>query len=187
MIDLDALLPDVLPETPGCPNPLALSAIRNAAGEFLRDTHAWREVFDSITPIQEEWSEYALPIPAGTQILAIVSAIPASGDRKLAILFKPPGALMVRDAGNESFVVTVALGLAPGASEVPGWILGRAGEQIAAGAKHRLLRMPGVEWSNPELGLYYQGIYREGVAEMRVNLLQEFSHGSQRIRPRSFI
>lgn len=38
-------------------------------------------------------------------------------------------------------------------------------EEIAAGAKARLMAMPTKEWSNPELAGYYKGIFMKGVAD----------------------
>lgn len=42
MTDIEEFLPKVLPFAPGCPEPVALEHIRNAAMEFCEETKLWR-------------------------------------------------------------------------------------------------------------------------------------------------
>lgn len=52
MTDLDEFLSKVLPYAPGCPEPVALEHIRNAAIEFCEETKLWR--FDDAFDLGEE-------------------------------------------------------------------------------------------------------------------------------------
>ncbi|MCH8505058.1 MAG: hypothetical protein LAT50_12125 [Ectothiorhodospiraceae bacterium] len=188
MEHLSKLMPDVAPEVPGCPNMMALSALRMSARDFLRQTHVWRETLEPMEPGQDEPSIHILPaLPSGASMLAIVSVTPVGGHRKIRASLEPPDKLTVYDAYGERFEVTRALNLESGENKLPGWLLERVGEHIACGAKYRLLRMPNKEWTDPDLAAHYNGLFRDGIGQMRIEQASGFSHGgNNRIYPRSF-
>lgn len=62
---------EVLPEVPGCPQPVALNAIRNAAIEFCRRSWVWRVSLDTM-PVYAEVPDYELEPPTKTKVAKIL-------------------------------------------------------------------------------------------------------------------
>ena len=79
MIPMDQLLPDLLSAAPGCPEPLAINAIRRAS-VLLCEAGAWPHTIDPIT-LQPGVPDYTLPLPPESEIELI--QVVYCGDRPL--------------------------------------------------------------------------------------------------------
>lgn len=136
---------------------------------------------------------YALPIPSGTIAIEVVEAqlngqdpvepiAPGDLNRLYPQWRTRTGKLerhQLFDDGTIQVVripdaagvlsVQLALSLSAAASTIPDWIFNRYSEEIGAGAKVRLMRMPQKPWTNPQLAKYYQDIFDEACdnAKMR--------------------
>ncbi|HEX7116269.1 MAG TPA: hypothetical protein VF193_14170 [Steroidobacter sp.] len=68
-------LPQVLPEVKGCPDVLAVNAIRNAAIEFCEKSSIWRYEFTSKFSLVADKATYDLldlaDMPAGAEVIAV--------------------------------------------------------------------------------------------------------------------
>ena len=69
-----SLIPRVNPSAPGCPQPLILQAIRDAAIRTCERTLAWRQVAPKMA-LMPGVHEYEYPKPAGTDVHAVFSAV----------------------------------------------------------------------------------------------------------------
>ncbi|MCG5533100.1 hypothetical protein LRF89_06550 [Halorhodospira sp. 9621] len=181
MEKIDTLLRDVLPEAPGCPKVVALNAVRHALNEWLRDGRGW-QVRLTLTPAGDGVYEFE-PLE-GSVALALVHARDQDGEAVPA-RFAPPKRVEP-EGGEWAHTADVLLGLAEQANEVPGWLLSRGAEAIAAGAKARLLVMPGVEWSAPELGMHYRALYRDHLSRFQLERARNFTTDPIRTAPARF-
>lgn len=79
MTAYEDLLPQLLVEAPGAPEPFLISALARAARAFFRDTLAWREEFAGVAQARE-----VLPAaPADTALVDVVSVTRDDGARVL--------------------------------------------------------------------------------------------------------
>lgn len=78
-MDYSALYPEILPDCPGVPFPVAQRAIREAVRTFCKKSSAYRH---TVLPTELSYlnGTYTIAIPTGTQIESIVSPIVLSGD-----------------------------------------------------------------------------------------------------------
>lgn len=64
-------LPEVLPDVPGCPNVMAINAVRNAAIEFCEKSLIWRYDFAGKIALVAAQATYPLTSPAGSNVAMI--------------------------------------------------------------------------------------------------------------------
>lgn len=69
-MDFDQLLPEILPDVPGCADPIAIRAIRNAVVEFCERTALYRSTLAAIDVVADT-AEYALAAPAGYAVVDV--------------------------------------------------------------------------------------------------------------------
>lgn len=72
-VAFDLFLPEVLPECPGVPEPVAINAIRNASFDFCRRSLVWSE-FQDAEPYQADIAEYQVSAPTNA-VVALVMGI----------------------------------------------------------------------------------------------------------------
>ena len=209
---LDDFFPYILPEVLGCPDPSVRLAIVNAALTFCRDTLSWTETQDPIELTDDE-SIYDLDAPAGANVYTIrdawcnkhrlepksmgeisllmpdfmlnVSSEPlfynmSSDKRQIRVFPIPRGA-------TSPLVLRVAYIPVFGANTLPDYLAIEHINVIAAGAKSSLMLMPGLPWSNPQLGAFYKSVFDEGVMNAKISEFHDRVSGSLRVLPRRFI
>jgi len=183
MKDLDTLLPDVLPEAPGCPTAVAINALEHAAQRFCRDTHAWVEEVDRfrVTPHRT----YEVFVDSDRELIAIASV--HAGDRTLTYGFDFAESVLTLNEGRQGETVIVYGALQPANRKLPDWLASQYGEGIAHGATERLVAMRGVEWSDPNAMSRHRTLFQQAVAEARMRKARGYSEQPLRVRPRSFI
>lgn len=69
----------------------------------------------------------------------------------------------------------------PSAKGVTDWIFNKWYLDIANGAKAQLLLMPGLVWSNPQLGEYNQQLFEKAKAHARLEANRNFTRMSPRV------
>lgn len=193
MKSLDEWLPYVLPETPGCPETVVLRAVMSAVIEFARRTHCWVHTTEAIPAVQGV-ADYVFDVPAGAEVWSLLAVNykgkPLSPKNTVELDAAYPGwrarigvprfyvkldeaevVLDAKPAATERDVLTASFALTPERDkEEVGDVFYRDWlEEIAEGAKHRLMKMPGRKWTNPAGAEEANSLFQEGIARARAN------------------
>lgn len=203
-----------LPELPGVPDPMLVSALNNAAIQLCQKAGVWRDT-QTITLIANE-PTCDFDLPPSSRLRAI-EAIKYAG---LEIFPKSPTELdyllpgWQAQVGGPSYYyavstdgdpLAIALVPMPGpdqagktivveASFVPlqnsqtfdSELLERYSDCIANGAKSALMRMPKKPWTDKESAADYEGRYVTAIDEARIEIMHRFTTGSLKARPVAF-
>lgn len=205
----DAFLPEVSLHVPGCPNPVAVAAIRNAAIEFCTDAPVWQETQDAFPAVAADFP-LELEAPSGaraTRVLAlIVDGAPVDPvaldelDRrgfswrsltgtKVSGYYQPSEdtvSVYPLPSNALTFQLRVAYCPTRTASGMDATVAQRYMEQIAAGALWRLTETPGQVWSNPERALYFRDKFMRAKDAARIAASKAFSQADVRVQMRRF-
>jgi hypothetical protein len=191
MKPLDELLPALLPYTPGCPEPLAVSGLRQAAMAFCEQTRLWRDTStQSVSPHQE------VLVPFGAQLRAVISAR-FDGRKVEAVALSEldrryphqdwrelegsEPRYLTQVTGNRLQLVPASSGellmtleLLPGfdADELPAFIIDRYSSVLVDGALGYLLQVPGQPFSNPELAIMYERRFQQALDRHAANAVR---------------
>jgi hypothetical protein len=103
----------------------------------------------------------------------------AAHERGSITLYPTPGQ-------NGTLVTRAVLAPKRTATTLPEFLMSRYMDALISGAKSRLLLMPGVGWSNPQLAVYHENVFNTGVSTARDDALTDGAGGSVFVRPRSF-
>lgn len=203
-MQLASFHPYITPEVIGCPAPLVDQALVLVASEFCRSTLAWTEMSDPM-PLMDGVQDYEPDVPTGAQLVTVRDVW--CGSRKLqpVVLVDAYGASSASEPSHYNMskrdMVTVyptptsptaALVMracyAPtlGAATLPDFLGADALDAIASGAKARLMMMPNVPWSNPQLGGYYRQIFDNGVTDAITDEAHDRVPGALTVAPRKF-
>ena len=178
-MDFDELEPEVGVEVPGAARFAVMNALRAAAREFFIETRAWRVPFGPV-PL----SDHVRPgLPPDTFLVEPVEVLiderplrsgsfATSADNGIVFAGN-------RDGTNVSGVAAVApSGLAV---ELPERLGNEFRDALVAGALARLMKIPGAEWSNPQMAMYYQGEFEEAKARAATRAEDGFTKKRTRI------
>jgi len=142
---LDDLHPYVVPHVPDLPTPSIEHAMRVAANDFFRRTHAWQESVDPIDTVEGATS-YEIAGPTGSEIVKVLVAEADGLDYAKAVKYRGDLTLEFQedDAPKGGLVLNVTVALSPKVGAVAGsWTLPTSLDQyaqdIANGALSRLL------------------------------------------------
>jgi len=194
MATLTGLLPQVLPECPGVPRPVALNAVRNAAREFCERSLYWQADHAPITTVTDEsgTGEYTLTMPTGAQLVSVLDPIHHNnypvyqkterwleenqvtwrtkvGDQ--ANWWHYAGVNIVRlvpyptTAQTNSLLISMALKPDTTSDELDDRTNNDWYEHIASGAKARLMLMPNKQWSDEKLAEINLAIFNQGISD----------------------
>jgi hypothetical protein len=173
------LYDEVMPELPGAPLPLVLNAIRNSVIAFCNGSDVWRAWLDPVNVIANQ-PTYDIEVPPGTDLVTLLS-VKHDGDLLTPRneddldVWNPrwrteperPRYYMQQDQDTVTLAAVPKCGFTGGlllsvslqpertAKSFPGWIYSQYWEGITAGAKARLMKMPGKPYSNPQAGAMY--------------------------------
>lgn len=182
----------VIPEVIGCPIFVAVESVRDAAIEFCNRSRYWRVTLASINIVAGQ-ATYTLIPPTDSSISEILSVrhntfvvnptsefsldgqYPSwrlltssqaeeyfSNERNIIRLTPIPSV-----SGTANLDVRVVLKPSRTSTTIPDQLYDHYLEEVAAGAKARLMVMPGVDWSNPDLALYYRTVFESGIKNAR--------------------
>lgn len=184
-MELEELLPLVLPRIPSCPRAVAIGALRDAARDFARQTHTMRGelVLQPSTPPQ---SLYEVAAPPDTELIALARAEDHTG-RPLAAFFEPPETVGFIQALTVPATVTMVTMPERTAPEVPDAFASRWDEAIKDGALFRLMSMPHVDWTHPQLADTHMQMFQRAIDEAKGGAVRGHNHADLRVRPRPFI
>jgi hypothetical protein len=205
----DQLLPYLLPEVPGVPDSLAKQAIMRTANDFCWETGVWNEIQYPIS-VQDNLNEYNLDTPSGAQIVTIKSIwmvnrelVPVTMERLQELIPNwqeatgsdpayyncPNDYSVVRiypiplGANNAKMTIRAVYTPDQFGTTLPDFLVDKFLDEILAGAKARLMQMPGKSWSNPQLAGVNQAYYTEGITKAKVFIAHDKVAGSPRVRP----
>lgn len=196
----DRFFSELMPEVPGCPYPMAQSALRESAREFFARTRAWREWFEPVTVAGR--AEYDLEVPSGAMVIRIERATAngqplqvlssaglMSDEREFEqedlgivsrdrVSFTPTRSL---PAGSK---VAVFASLMPTKTSagIPDALFAQHCASILAGAKYRLMLTPGAEFQNPDLAALNGSLFKSDVAREAVTAWRGATGSTPRAR-----
>lgn len=205
----DAWLPDVLPHVAGCPKVVVVHEIKRAAQHFFRVSRAWRAVIDPLTLDAGDPVVRVLSDISGSEIVRIEKAalgptelMPMSLDDIVlrfgadwATQTGSPEAITSLMALNIRLVpypdssldtplsLTVSLVPSETATGIPDDLFAAFNEQIATGAKSRLMLFKGQPWSDPEFGSILAGVFESDIASTKLSSARATGRGRISSRP----
>lgn len=210
---LDAFMPLITPEVIGCPDPLIRQTLIRSAVEFCQRTFAWTEFQDPYHLVSGQ-RDYELDYPSASQVYALrdvfingrrIEAQPLQRIAELLPQWELRGSnepifynAVVGKKEISLYPTPVFTGTAPAmtirasyeptptANSLPDFLGGQYLTAVTAGAKARLMTIPGQAWSNPALAQYYSGVFEEGVLNAKSDILRDGVHSSIRVQPRAF-
>lgn len=185
------LLPYVIPELSGCPEPMITQALQRAGRRFCTDTEVWQKELTAMNIVASQ-AQYGLN-PA--EVTDIVGAQPEPEVRKIAWvkisdaqqevytykLAKYTGAASVSPAQTPQYALefyedyvpdtAITAGLVVKVVLIPNWsssyisdfVLSGYGDAIGSGALSDLLMMPGKPWFNPNRAAFHVDIWNQGL------------------------
>jgi len=211
-MQLDEFLPYVLAEVPGCPDITARLALAQVAIEFCSKTLAWNQVLDPIA-LAIGQADYDVEIPTLGRVelvesvfcngialrpvttLELNAALPdwRTAKGNLPRFYNSPedrSILRVYPTPTESghiLVVKACFIPVSGARTLPDFLGQYHMDAIASGTKARLMLMPGVDWSNPQLAAYYKTEFNRSIDDTRITQIHERVQGGLSVPARRFI
>lgn len=172
--DYTAYLPEILPKVKGCPEQVAVNAVRNALIELCQRAPVWRVEHDPLSSMANE-GVYDFEPPSGTEVVQVLHAWydgaplwPATED-ELHILYGDyrtvDGTPQYYTQDDETAVILVPrpttaltdaikmmVQLKPtiASTSADSRLYNRYREQVSHGALARLYDMDGEPWANPK-------------------------------------
>lgn len=208
-MNLTEFLPDIYLEAPGCPELVALNALRHTLRDFCERTHAWQETLDAIAPL-EGFPSYDMDAPPDSEVAVILSAtyagrpVPVTTAREMdfhatdwrnvsggSVSAIIPGVSSIRvypvPVADDEDTIVIRAALRPTHSATTcGDVLDGWREGIAAGALARLKKIPNKPWSDREAVSVYARDFGNAIADALSMTLRGNTVKSLRVEPRSF-
>lgn len=202
------LLPFMLPELPGCSDPLAALHLQSSVIEFCKRSKIWRSYLDPIDMVAAV-NSYDIELMQGTALVEILSCRigshhplrPTTADKLDAewhnwqvdtghpkwYLQTDPSALLLAPVPecNLPGAINVAVALMPSrtATYFPQWISDIYQDGLLSGAKARLMRQIGRPWSNPGQSQLEQDLFDRAVADATMRAAGSLVRAPQRTKP----
>lgn len=186
-VNYSTFLPQVLPYAVGAPEPTAITAIRNATIEFLRNTHFLQA---SLTPISvvADTAEYQVTVPTDYELTSVralyfdhvrlspVSELEVRHDHRdnqkatpSAFFMKSDNTLVLHRTPDVNGTLTGTIAICPTirSTGVDALIADKFLEDISAGALSRLLMVPGEPFYDPQLAAFHKKHFASAVANAK--------------------
>lgn len=199
----DAFFSLILPEVPGCPDPMLQQQIIMVASHFCTETGVWDEIQDPIR-LRAGVVECEIDAPSNESYVARVADVWLNNRAlkpeqiKVPVIdgMVPTGYHAARERGvitlngkpeqGDVLVVRAVYAPTPSSKTLPDFLMERYAYAIASGTKARLMAVPGQPWSNPSISAFYRAEYDQAVIDARIDMERDNAVGSLRVRPRSF-
>ena len=161
---LKDLCSDVLLLCPECSDTVAFHSLSHVLSDFLRVSKAWHSVFLGDLVAGQDYVELKeFPSALLEQVLVasiegcVVSRgqIAASSDGVISLC----ESLVPTESVADGFECSCALVTNVHADNIPSWLVNEVAHILIPGAVSRLMLMPRVPYSNPELGAFYMQEY----------------------------
>ena len=191
----EAFLPEVMPNVAGCPEMVAINAVRQACREFCTRTTIWRSTLAAIDSVLGQ-PTYSIVLASGSEVVLplhveyndihlsptteekLEDAYPtwrdASNGTPTMYLIETKGTIRLHVPPDSAITggisVRVALRPTMTADTVEDIVYTDWSERIADGALARLTKMAGKDWSNPQLGIYHETQFWNGILMARATV-----------------
>ena len=191
MKPIDDFLPLILPRAPGCPEPIAVDAIRQAAIEFCERTRIWRdtdqfmadEFGDIFAPAQSVIHQIEDARFDGHRLTTVsvqdlnerypdYDWATQSGDQPKYITQIHPNTVKIVPAWEGMITMTILLKPSNDAQELPDFIFDQYARTIADGALAEVLMIPGQPYTNPQGGAMYSQRFQQRLDSLQVQGLK---------------
>lgn len=205
MIDLDALLPSIMPYAPGCPEPTALAGIIKAAQDFCERTRLWRDEDQfTVTPT----SCNVVCAPQGADLFEIEHAsingytlepisigelsreMPDWRDRQDTqgrwITQTEPGSVIVVPRSTGTLRLATILKPSNDADQLPNFIFKDYRQVIADGALAEILMTPNQPFTAPDRAQFYSMRFESRLSELSTRSIKGQQRARLRTRPQWF-
>ena len=191
MKPIDDFLPLILPRAPGCPEPIAFDANRQAAIEFCERTRIWR---DTDQFMADEFGYIMAPAQSvihqieearfdGHRLTAVsvqdlnerypdYDWTTQSGDQPKYITQIHPNTVKIVPAWDGMITMTIQLKPSNDAQELPDFIFDQYARTIADGALAEVLMIPGQPYTNPQGGAMYSQRFQQRLDSLQVQGLK---------------
>ena len=216
MKSLELFLPYLLPQLPGCPEPLALQQLALAARDFCHDTHVIQVVTGPEAVVADE-PTYTLTLPSQSELVQIERAW--YGNRLLSLIpsidigsplaYAGQVGTTTRESGSPlaayttnttsisldpppdtsaSLMLTVRFSVKPivGATSVDDRLFDSWLDGVLNGALYRLCMLPAQPFSNPTLAVAALNLSRYYVSRARAEARVGRIQGDTRVQMRPF-
>lgn len=209
---LEDFLPHLLTELPGCPDALVQQQLLFATIEFCTETHAWVEIQEPVRLIDAQ-NEIEVEVPRDTRIVAVkdiwassrklrpvtmdqlFERIPnwqtaessepvyynAAVDYRNIRIYPIP-----KDSQGRTITMRVAYAPTMTSTTVPDELGIKYWDYLQAGAKGRLMLIPGKSWTNPAMAGVYKQQFEDGKLKAKIDILHDRVQGSVSVRPHPF-
>lgn len=178
--------PYLQPHLPGCPELTIETYLQEAAAEFCANSHVWRYDIDKDFT-SKNTSDYDIDVPTAAVLEDILvlyingQPIKRVSDRHYDLPStvenaRPMSYSIYQDTqirmyptpdGKYEFEGVAVLKPSLKATGVEDFIYESYGRSIACGAIFRLAMIPGKEWTNPELGMYYKAEFYNHITKAK--------------------
>lgn len=209
-VALDLFLPEVRPESPGAPAPVALNAIRNACYDFCTKSLLWNEVQDPYA-YSAGVAEYQIDAIPDSQVVSVLlvtindafALTPtvledlarkrpswASAQGAIQGFVQPqPDTIRFYAVPSDSGAFTPHVAYAPtrAAATIDARVYNQHLETIKHGALWKLKQMLGKDWSDPGGAAYHEAHFRAGVGAAIVERNRGNSRASLSVEMRPFV
>lgn len=202
MSRFEDFLPEVMPYVPGCPEAVAVNAIRNAAIEFCRKSLWLLYEHDPIQTVAYEGA-YELDLPTDYEMVVIYSAmcdgrpltpagevdivniVPAEGQPRYITQIDTFNVRLFPKPVIAGLTVQMFVAIAPTRSSVTceDSLAERWAERIGYGARARLYEIPGQPFSNPDQAFKYQKMFSTAIGEAKVERSRGLTRATMRVIP----
>ena len=195
----------VLPDVPDCNPAMADIALRHAARQFCDGTLAWHEWRGPVNTVALI-TEYSFAVAATEEVVKLLGAtlddlpltVQAFNDLPINWKVSPgvSGGNLTEDRRSYFVVPARAAGLkvktwvalkpsnsATGVSDV---IFAQYLEQIAMGAKSRLMMSPKKPYTDMNLGAVLAMNFKDAIADTAIKVAKSFSRNPRRVKPMFF-
>lgn len=203
-------LPEILPKVKGCPEQVAVNAVRNALIELCQRAPVWRYDHPALSSVIGTGS-YSFTPPTGAEVVKILQAwyegvplTPATED-ELHVLYADyrtaDGTPEFHTQDDETAVIlvprptTVVVGaikmivqLKPtiASTDADARLYNRYREQIGHGALARLYDMDGESWANPDKADRNLTLFNADIVSASSAAQQNYGRSRQRVPARFF-
>jgi len=173
---------EILIETPTALETTIARAVRSSIVEFCKQSECW--LHKETIPLVKGTNQYALTLPSDTYILAadycyylnpnsserrqLQSTLPERVNNELTgptFEFYTDDTNVYINPAQEDGSIDIGVILAPRRqiNTIDDSIADKYFEYIRAGALYRLLAQPKQPWSDPNMAMFYKGVYLDGI------------------------
>jgi hypothetical protein len=192
---------DILPETPGCPDPVIEHALLRAAQEFFERTALWTVWLDNVRTIPSV-QDYDIELEPNSELVRLVRATLDGRDIDITtpealpsdwqtyqgaglsecIFTRDLFTITVLPRASRALLLRVEAVLKPSdkATGIEDYLFRRFNEAIANGAKGRLLLMANKPWTSQNEGLRFEGLFKSEMRSLHFRRMRAFSSARPR-------